>query len=68
MRVPVPSRDKEKKRGVAHQRFSSSKKAPMSKTKVKSLLIYVFDSKGVSHGIFTANQTLNGQFYSEVLE
>nr|XP_012143528.1 PREDICTED: putative uncharacterized protein FLJ37770 [Megachile rotundata] len=45
------------------------KKARMSKSRIKSMLIVFFDAKGVIHKEFVpAGQTVNGQFYAEVLE
>nr|CAH7749887.1 unnamed protein product [Callosobruchus chinensis] len=45
------------------------KKARMSKSKVKSLLIAFFDINGVVHHEYVpAGQTVNGKFYIEVLK
>jgi len=45
------------------------KKARMSKSKIKSMLICVFDSQGIVHKEFvTPGQTVNQTFYWEVIE
>jgi len=45
------------------------KKARMSKSKIKSMLIYFFDSQGIIHKEFMPpGQTVNQTFYREVLE
>ena len=45
------------------------KKARMSKSKIKTKLIFVFDSQGVVHKDFVPQgQTINKQYYREVLE
>jgi len=45
------------------------KKARMSKSKIKSMLICFFDSQGIVHKEFvTPGQTVNQTFYREVLE
>jgi len=45
------------------------KKAKMSKSKIKSMLICFFDSQGVVHEEFMPQgQTVNKQYYCEVLE
>ena len=44
------------------------KKARMSKSRVKAMLVVFFDSKGVIHSEFVPQgQTVNGQFYAQVL-
>ena len=48
---------------------SRPKKARMSKSKIKSLLIAFYDSKGLVHHEFVPQgQTVNAKFYLEVLE
>jgi len=45
------------------------KKARMSKSKIKSMLIYFFDSQGIVHKEFVPpGQIVNQTFYREVLE
>lgn len=45
------------------------KKARMSKSKIKSMLITFFDCQGIIHKEFVPpGQTVNGQFYCQVLE
>lgn len=64
--------DPETKRQSAEWHTSASprpKKARMSKSKVKSMLIVFFDAQGVVHKEFVpTGQTVNGKFYAEVLE
>src|SRR5215510_13453377 len=63
--------DPETKRQSAEWHTASSpkpKKARLSKSRVKSMLIVFFNAKGVIHKEFVpAGQTVTGKFYAEVL-
>ncbi|XP_054723716.1 protein GVQW3-like [Uloborus diversus] len=64
--------DPETKRQSAEWHTTASphqKKARMSKSRVKSMLIVFFDVKGVMHHEFVPpGKTVTGQFYKEVLQ
>ena len=64
--------DRETKRQSREWHTASSprpKKARMSKSKIKSMLICIFDSQGIVHkGYGPPGQTVNQTFYREVLE
>ena len=65
----VRPRDKTPKSGVAQWNSPRHKKARMSKSKIKSMLICFFDSQGIVHKEFVPpGQTVNQTFYREVLE
>jgi len=69
MEFGVRPRDKTPKSGVAHCKLSHPKKARMSKSKIKSMLICFFDSQGIIHKEFISpGKTVNQTFYQEVLE
>ena len=57
-------------RRVAHCRFSKEKKkARMSKSKIKAMLIVFFDAKGIVHHEYVhPGQTVTGKFYVQVLQ
>ncbi|GFT95802.1 putative transposase [Trichonephila clavipes] len=53
----------------ALQHLQGKKKARMSKSKIKSMLICFFDSQGIVHKEFVPQcQTVNQHFYRDVLE
>lgn len=64
--------DPESKKQSAEWHTTSSprqKKARMSKSRMKSMLIVFFDAKGIVHHEFVpTGQTVNAQFYKEVLQ
>ena len=65
----VRPRHKTPKLGVAHCKLSPPKKARMTKSKIKSMLICFFDSQGIVREEFVPpGQTVNQTFYREVLE
>ena len=67
MDFEVQPRDKTPKSGVAHS--PRPKKARMSKSKIKSMLLGFFYSHGIVHKEFMPRgQTVNQTFYQEVLE
>ena len=54
---------------MTHICITTSEKARMSKSKVKSMLICFFDSQGIVHTEFVPEgQTVNQLYYREFLE
>ena len=54
---------------MTHICITTSEKARMSKSKVKSMLICFFDSQGIVHTVFVPQgQTVNQFYYREVIE
>jgi DNA-directed RNA polymerase subunit H (RpoH/RPB5) len=54
---------------MAFRGIPRSKKAPMSKSKVKCMLVCFFDSMGIVHKEWVpAGQTVNQYYYTEILE
>jgi len=54
--------------GEGWERVSSTKKARMSRSKIKVILVVIFDWKGiVHHGFLLRSQMIKQQFYEEVL-
>ena len=52
-----------------HTKSSCPKKAHMSKSRVKTMIIVFFDSRGIVHKEFVPpGQTVNHTFYKDVLE
>ena len=52
-----------------HTKSSRPKKAHMSRSRVKTMIIVFFDSRGIVHKEFVPpGQTVNHAFYKDVLE
>ena len=52
-----------------HMKSSCLKKARMSRSRVKTMIIVFFDSRGIVHKEFVpSGQTVNNTFYKDVLE
>ena len=65
----VRSRNQTTKLGVAHEQLTAPKKAKMSKSKIKFILICFLDSQSVAHKQFVPQgQTFNHQYYRDVLQ
>ena len=65
----VRSRNQTTKFGVAREQLTGPNKARMSKSKLRSMLICIFDSQGVVRKeLVPQRQTFNKQYYREVLE
>ena len=69
MGVRLWSRDQTAKGGMAHENSPRPKKARMSRSRVKTIIIVFFNSRGIVHKEFVPpGQTVNHVFYKDVLE